>query len=96
MQKKYTQDTRSIILLLQVLASFCDGQHEGMQNYMRRQLDNVRSFNIVSDTCHFFATIYTHLNESNLDLALQLCSTLNEMSAVSLKRKLLAIIFKIR
>lgn len=74
------QDDGYIELVLRVLARMCDGQHKGLQDYLREQPDNMKSFNIVAETTQFVNLVYSNMNSSNIDLAIQLFDTLNEFT----------------
>ncbi|KAK7114914.1 hypothetical protein V1264_000891 [Littorina saxatilis] len=75
------KDDGYIELVLKVLARICDGQHVGLQNYLREQPDNVKSFNIVGETAQFLNVVYTTINSKTIDLVIQIFSTLNEFCA---------------
>ncbi|KAH3769470.1 hypothetical protein DPMN_170739 [Dreissena polymorpha] len=72
------KDDGCIELVLKVLARICDGQHVGLQNYLREQPDNVKSFNIIGETAQFLNVVYSSINSRTVDLVIQLFSTLNE------------------
>ncbi|GFO23772.1 inositol 1,4,5-trisphosphate receptor type 3-like isoform x9 [Plakobranchus ocellatus] len=72
------RDEGYIELVLKLLARICDGQHSGLQNYLREQPDNVKSFNIVGETAQFLNVVYTTINSTTVDLVIQLFDTLNE------------------
>ncbi|XP_060075349.1 inositol 1,4,5-trisphosphate receptor type 1-like [Ylistrum balloti] len=72
------KDDGYIELVLKLLARLCDGQHNGLQNYMREQPDNVKSFNIVGETAQFLNVVYSTINSKTIDLIIQVFSTLNE------------------
>ncbi|XP_035825085.1 inositol 1,4,5-trisphosphate receptor type 3 isoform X3 [Aplysia californica] len=72
------KDEGYIELVLKLLARICDGQHDGLQNYLREQPDNVKSFSIVAETAQFLNVVYTTVNNTTIDLVIQLFSTLNE------------------
>ncbi|PVD21456.1 hypothetical protein C0Q70_19629 [Pomacea canaliculata] len=72
------KDDGYIELVLKLLARICDGQHTGLQNYLREQPDNVKSFNIVGETAQFLNVVYTTITNKTIDLVIQLFSTLTE------------------
>ncbi|WAR13612.1 ITPR1-like protein [Mya arenaria] len=72
------KDDGCIELVLKVLARICDGQHVGLQNYLREQPDNVKSFNIIGETAQFLNVVYSSINSRTVDLVIQLFNTLNE------------------
>ncbi|XP_053402419.1 inositol 1,4,5-trisphosphate receptor type 1-like isoform X7 [Mercenaria mercenaria] len=72
------KDDGCIELVLKVLARICDGQHVGLQNYLREQPDNVKSLNIIGETAQFLNVVYSSINRRTVDLVIQLFSTLNE------------------
>ncbi|XP_064627454.1 inositol 1,4,5-trisphosphate receptor type 1-like isoform X9 [Lineus longissimus] len=75
------KDDGYIALVLKVLARVCDGQHRGLQDYLREQPDNVKSFNIVAETAQYLNALYSNINADTIDLAIQLFNTLNEFCA---------------
>uniref|UniRef100_A0A1I8JKV2 RIH_assoc domain-containing protein n=1 Tax=Macrostomum lignano TaxID=282301 RepID=A0A1I8JKV2_9PLAT len=76
------KDDGYIALVLKVLASICDGQHFGLQNYLREQPDNIKSFNIVAEVSQFINVAYSNINADTIDLLIQLFSTVNEFCAI--------------
>ncbi|XP_041375271.1 inositol 1,4,5-trisphosphate receptor type 1-like [Gigantopelta aegis] len=72
------KDDGYIELVLKLMARICDGQHQGLQDYLREQPDNVKSFNIVGETAQFLNVVYTTINNKTIDLVIQLFNTLNE------------------
>jgi len=74
------KDDGYIELVLRVLARMCDGQHRGLQDYLREQPDNMKSFNIVAETAGFLNLVYSNINPQNIDLVIQLYETLNEFT----------------
>ncbi|ELT91343.1 hypothetical protein CAPTEDRAFT_201920 [Capitella teleta] len=74
------KDDGYIELVLRVLARMCDGQHRGLQDYLREQPDNMKSFNIVAETAQFVNLVYSNVNAQNIVLATQLFETLNEFT----------------
>ncbi|KAL4234550.1 hypothetical protein ACF0H5_006191 [Mactra antiquata] len=72
------KDDGCIELVLKVLARICDGQHVGLQNYLREQPDNVKSLNIIGETAQFLNVVYSSINARTVDLVIQLFNTLNE------------------
>ena len=77
------KDDGYIELVLRVLARMCDGQHKGLQDYLREQPDNMKSFNIVAETAQFVNLVYSNITTQNIQLVVQLFSTLNEFAVVS-------------
>jgi hypothetical protein len=55
-----------------------------VQNYLREQPDNVKSFNIVGETAQFLNVVYTTINNKTIDLVIQLFNTLNEFCSVGI------------
>ena len=55
-----------------------------VQNYLREQPDNMKSFNLVAETTQFVSLVYSNINAQNIDLAIELFDTLNEFSVVSI------------
>jgi hypothetical protein len=54
-----------------------------LQNYLREQPDNMKSFNIVAETAQFLNLVYSNITKDNIDLAIQLFESLNEFAVVS-------------
>uniref|UniRef100_A0A914VH50 RyR/IP3R Homology associated domain-containing protein n=1 Tax=Plectus sambesii TaxID=2011161 RepID=A0A914VH50_9BILA len=50
-------------LILQVLAGMCDGQNFEMQEYLRYQKDNLKTIDMVAETCEFLPLLMHHINE---------------------------------
>ena len=53
-----------------------------LQDYLREQPDNMKSFNIVAETAQFLNLVYSNINPQNIDLIIQLYETLNEFTVV--------------
>ena len=53
-----------------------------IQDYLREQPDNMKSFNIVAETTGFVALVYSNINPQNIELVIQLFETLNEFTVV--------------
>lgn len=53
-----------------------------LQNYLREQPDNVKSFNIIGETAQFLNVVYSSINHRTVDLVIQLFNTLNEFCSV--------------
>ena len=77
------KDDGYIELVLRVLARMCDGQHRGLQDYLREQPDNMKSFNIIAETAQFLNLVYSNINNQTIDLVIQLFESINEFSVVS-------------
>ncbi|XP_075250138.1 inositol 1,4,5-trisphosphate-gated calcium channel ITPR2-like isoform X3 [Convolutriloba macropyga] len=74
-----TSDDGYIELILKMLSLMCDGQHNGIQNYLREQPDNIKSFNLIAETCVFLQILYSNINRVNISLVAGVFSTLLEM-----------------
>ncbi|XP_078335085.1 inositol 1,4,5-trisphosphate-gated calcium channel ITPR2-like [Crassostrea virginica] len=70
-----------IELVLKVMARMCDGQNHQLQDYLREQPDNVKSFNIIGEVTRFLNVVYSNINGKNIDLVIQLFETMNEFTA---------------
>jgi len=77
------KDTSYIELALRVLGLMCDGQYRPMQNYLREQPDNIKTINLVSETCIFLSSFYVDVTKDNIKLITSILQTLIEMSVVS-------------
>ncbi|CAH1798712.1 unnamed protein product [Owenia fusiformis] len=75
------RDDGYIELVLKLLARMCDGQHKGLQDYLREQPDNMKSFDIVAECAQFLNLVYSNINQHTIDLAVQIFNTLNEFTA---------------
>lgn len=53
-----------------------------MQDYLREQPDNVKSFDIIAEVTRFLNVVYSNINSKNIDLVIQLFQTMNEFTAV--------------
>ncbi|CAC5357472.1 unnamed protein product [Mytilus coruscus] len=74
-------DDGYIELVLELLARICDGQNADLQNYLREQPDNVKSFNIVAETTQFLNVVYSAITKRTIGLAVGVFSSLNEFCA---------------
>ena len=77
------KDTSYIDLALRVLSSMCDGQYRPMQNYLRKQPENIKTINLVSEICIFLSSFYVDVTKDNIVLINSVLRTLIEMSVVS-------------
>ena len=76
------RDTSYIELTLRFLGLLCDGQNRVMQNYFREQRDNIKTINLVSETCAFLQSFYVEVTKENIDLITEVLLTLIEMCVV--------------
>ena len=76
------RDTSYIELTLRFLGLLCDGQNRTMQNYFREQPDNIKTINLVSETCAFLQSFYVEVTKENVDLINEVLLTLIEMCVV--------------
>lgn len=77
------RDTSYIELILRFLGLLCDGQNRTMQNYFREQPDNIKTINLVSETCVFLQSFYVEVTKENIDLITEVLLTLIEICVVS-------------
>lgn len=70
-----------IELVLKVMARMCDGQNQQLQNYLREQPDNVKSFDIIAEVTRFLDVVYSNINGKSIDLVIQLFDSINEFTA---------------
>ncbi|XP_060552412.1 inositol 1,4,5-trisphosphate receptor type 2-like [Ruditapes philippinarum] len=70
-----------IELALKVMARMCDGQNHTLQDYLREQPDNVKSFNIIGEVTQFLNVIYSNITAGTIDLVGQLFDTMTEFTA---------------
>ncbi|KAL4233980.1 hypothetical protein ACF0H5_005635 [Mactra antiquata] len=70
-----------IELVLKVMARMCDGQNHTLQDYLREQPDNVKSFNIIGEVTQFLNVIYSNIKAKSIDLVIQLFDTMTEFTA---------------
>lgn len=54
-----------------------------IQDYLREQPDNVKSFNIIGEVTQFLNVIYSNITAETIDLVCQLFDTMTEFTAVS-------------
>ena len=78
------RDTSYIEITLRFLGCLCDGQNRIMQNYFREQRDNIKTINLVSETCIFLQSFYVKVTKENIDLITEVLLTLIEMCVVRL------------
>ncbi|KAK3086885.1 hypothetical protein FSP39_024881 [Pinctada imbricata] len=71
-----------IELVLKVMARMCDGQNHHLQDYLREQPDNVKSFNIIGEVTRFLNVVYANITGKNIDLVIQCFETMNEFTAI--------------
>ena len=69
-------------MAVNVLGLMCDGQYRPMQNYLREQPDNIKSVNLVSETCAFISSFCVDITRDNIKLINSALQTLIEMSVV--------------
>jgi len=55
-----------------------------MQNYFREQHDNIKTINLVSETCLFLQSFYVEVTKENIDLITEIFLTIIEMCVVRL------------
>uniref|UniRef100_A0A1I8G215 RIH_assoc domain-containing protein n=1 Tax=Macrostomum lignano TaxID=282301 RepID=A0A1I8G215_9PLAT len=82
------KDDGHIELVLRVLAFICDGQNTHLQDYLREQPDNMKSYNLVSKTVEYLSLVYISVTRSNISLVTQLIKTLLEFSSGNLKNQI--------
>ena len=75
-----TDDLKSIYIV--VLWSY---NYLFIQDYLREQPDNLKSFNIIGEVTQFLNCIYSNITGKNIDLTIQLFESINEFTAVSIK-----------
>jgi len=77
------RDTSYMEITLRFLGYLCDGQNRTMQNYFREQRDNIKTINIVSETCVFLQLFYVGVvTEENIDLITRVLLTIIEICVV--------------
>ena len=76
------KDTSYFELALRFLGLMCDGQYRPMQNYLREQPDNIKTINLVSETCTFLSSFYVDVTKDNIVLITTILHTLIEISMV--------------
>ena len=54
------------------------------QDYLREQLDNIKSVNLVAETARFLSLLYSSINHNTVGLVTELFNTVVEFSSVSL------------
>ena len=52
-----------------------------IQDYLRDQPDNIKSFNIVAETTAFLNMVYSNINIKTIDLVIQIFLALNEFAS---------------
>ena len=56
-----------------------------LQNYLRYQPDNLKSYDLVSEVSQFVSVLYTNITGSTIELLALVFETLNELSQVGLQ-----------
>ncbi|XP_033761182.1 inositol 1,4,5-trisphosphate receptor type 3-like isoform X6 [Pecten maximus] len=74
-------DDGYIELVLRILGLMCDNQHNGLQDYLREQPDNIKSVNLVAETTRFLNILYSNINDRSMALIVQLFDTLVEFTS---------------
>ncbi|KAL4219957.1 hypothetical protein ACF0H5_020368 [Mactra antiquata] len=75
------KDDGYIELVLRILGLMCDNQHNGLQNYLREQPDNIKSVNLVAETTKFLNILYANINTNSIALITQVFETLVEFTS---------------
>ncbi|XP_053404110.1 inositol 1,4,5-trisphosphate receptor type 2-like isoform X2 [Mercenaria mercenaria] len=75
------KDDGYIELVLRILGLMCDNQHNGLQNYLREQPDNIKSVNLVAETTKFLNILYSNINANSIALITQVFETLVEFTS---------------
>jgi hypothetical protein len=78
--------------LLKVLARLCDGQFQQLQDYLREQPDNIKSFNLIAETVQYMSQVYANINPNSINLIIQLLDSLNECVSVSISSPLCSLL----
>ncbi|XP_019849951.1 PREDICTED: inositol 1,4,5-trisphosphate receptor-like [Amphimedon queenslandica] len=73
-------DALWINLVLEVIGLMCDGQNRTLQDYLREQLDNYRTINVVAEVVAFLHTFATDLSLTNLEQISTVIQSLIELS----------------
>ena len=66
-----------------------------LQNYLRDQPDNIKSFNIVAETTSFLNMVYANINLKTIDLVIQLFTTLNEFASGNQENRMVMLTNKV-
>ena len=61
----------------------CDGQYRPMQNFLREQPNNIKTINLVSETCTFLSSFFVDITKDNIVPITTALQTLIKMSMVS-------------
>jgi len=67
-----------ITQLLRFLQLFCEGHNTDMQNYLRSQPDNIKPYDVVTETCNFLIGLERYVDNYTSDLTIQLFACLTE------------------
>ena len=57
----------------------CDGENTQVQNYLRHQHDNLKTIDLIGETCDFLPLLINDISRLNIGLITQLINTLIEM-----------------
>ncbi|KAI8801199.1 hypothetical protein BJ742DRAFT_838177 [Cladochytrium replicatum] len=76
MNSEYSR-TNDVMRLIQLIV---EGHNIGLQDYVRNQPDNLKSFNLVKDCVEYLQTVVPILNSENITLIIQVFDTLVDLS----------------
>lgn len=71
-------ETGFIFEILRFLQLLCEGHNLALQNYLRSQTHNVKSFDLISETAAYLEALYREIGPTNIDTAVQVFTTLTE------------------
>ena len=72
------QETGFILDILRFLQLLCEGHNLKLQNYLRSQTQNVKSYDLISETASYLEALYREIDSTNIDIAVQVFTTLTE------------------
>eukprot|EP00026_Physarum_polycephalum_P000121 Phypoly_transcript_00121.p1 GENE.Phypoly_transcript_00121~~Phypoly_transcript_00121.p1 ORF type:complete len:2101 (+),score=228.03 Phypoly_transcript_00121:347-6649(+) len=72
------QEVGYIFQILRFLQLLCEGHNLELQNYLRSQTNNIKSYDLISETAAFLEALEREIDATNIDIAIQLFVTLTE------------------
>ncbi|XP_004347257.1 hypothetical protein CAOG_04510 [Capsaspora owczarzaki ATCC 30864] len=72
------ESERELSLVLRLLQLLCEGNNVVLKNYIREQGDNIKSYNLVSDTANYLNVLYHNVSSDNIELVSQVLESLVE------------------
>ena len=72
------KETGFIGEVLRFLQLLCEGHNDCLQNYLRSQTNNIKSYDLISETATFLEALYHEINPATIEVAVQCFESLTE------------------